>query len=82
MRLGRYFHSGVVNLETVKIALVVAVLMDLKVVAADIGSTYLQTTAGEQVHTIDGPEWKVLRMEGEILIVKKGLCGLKSSGAM
>ncbi|MEM7375710.1 MAG: reverse transcriptase domain-containing protein, partial [Bacteroidota bacterium] len=75
-------YSGVVDLETVRIALVAAILTSLRIVAADIGSAYIQAFTMEKIYTIAGPEWEVLGMEGTVLIVEKALYGLKSSGAM
>ena len=53
-------YSGVVDMETVRIALVAAVLMSLDIVAADIGSAYIQAFTIEKVYTIAGPEWETL----------------------
>ncbi len=75
-------YSGVVDFETVRIALVAAILTALQIIAADIGSAYIQALAGELVCTIAGPEWAILGLEGAILLVFKALYGLKSSGAM
>ena len=75
-------YSGVVDLETVRIAFVAAVLMELQIVAADVGSAYIQAFTIEKVFTIAGPEWGFIGLEGAILIVEKALYGLKSSGAM
>jgi hypothetical protein len=47
-------YSGVVNLETVRIALVAAILMELKVIAADVGSAYIQAYTKEKVYMVAG----------------------------
>ena len=73
-------YSGVVDLETVRIAFVAAVLMDLKVVAADIGSAYLEAYTIEKVYVFAGPEFG--KLQGRKLIVVRALYGLKSSGAL
>ena len=59
-----------------------ASVMELEVVAADIGSAYIQAYTKEKIYTIEGPEWKTIGLEGAILIMEKALYGLKSSGAM
>ena len=41
-------------METIRIILVIAVLKDLKVVAANVVSAYVQALAGELVYTIVG----------------------------
>ncbi len=76
------FYSGAVDFESVRIAFVVAVLTALQVIAADVGSAYIQALTAEKVYTIAGPEWKALGLEGAVLIVYKALYGLKTSGAM
>jgi hypothetical protein len=73
-------YSGTVNLETVRILFVVAALMELDVVAADVGSAYIQAYTSEKVYAIAGPEFG--KLEGRKLIVVRALYGLKSSGAM
>ena len=75
-------YSGVVDLETAKIALVAAILTQLQIVAADISSAYIQAFTIEKIYTIAGPEWSLLGLEGTVLIVRKALYGLKASGAM
>ena len=68
-------HSGIVDLETAKVALVAAILTQLQIVAADISSAYIQAFTIEKIHTIAGPEWSLLGLEGTILIVRKALHG-------
>jgi hypothetical protein len=71
-------YSGVVNLETVRIAFVAAILMKLQIIAADIGSAYIQAFTSKNVYVIAGPEFNELK--GRILIIVKALYGLKTSG--
>ena len=66
----------------VRIAFVAASLMQLQIIAADVGSAYIQAFTIEKVYTIAGPEWAPLGMVGMYLIIIKALYGLKSSGAM
>ena len=75
-------YAGTVDLETVRIAFVAAVLMHLQIITADVGSAYIQAFTIEKVYTIAGPEWEPLGLVGYFLIVIKALYGLKSSGAM
>lgn len=73
-------YSGVVDLETVRLALTVAAKdKDMKVYAADISHSYIQAETTERVYTRAGPEFGEL--EGRILIITHALYGLKSSGA-
>ena len=72
-------YSGVVNLETVRLAFIAAILMDLKVIAADVSSAYINAFTTEKVYVIAGPEFG--QLEGRKLIIVRALYGLKSSGA-
>ena len=74
------FYSGVVELETIRLAFVAAVLMVLKVIAADVGSAYVQAFTKELIYAIAGPEFG--KWAGKTIIIVKALYGLKSSGAM
>ena len=64
-------YSGVVNLETIRIALVAAVLYHLKVIAADVSSAYIQAVTIEKVYTTAGPE--VGPLQGRTLLIVKSL---------
>jgi len=72
-------YSGVVDLEVVRLAFVAATLQDLRVIAADIGSAYIQAYTNEKVFVIAGPEFGALK--GRKMIIVKALYGLKSAGA-
>ena len=54
---GDEVYSGVVSIDSVRIALFVAMLNDLKVCAADISSAYLTAFTSELKYTILGPEF-------------------------
>lgn len=71
-------YSSVVSLDTVRLAFIAAELMGMDIVAADIGSAYIQAQTKERVYTIAGPEFG--KFEGYILIVVKALYGLQTSG--
>ena len=68
------------NLETIRIAFVAAVLYALKVIAADVSSAYIQAMTIEKVYTTAGPEFG--STQGRFMIIVKALYGLRSSGAM
>ena len=72
-------YSGVVAMETVRLAFVVGEANKLTCCAADIGNAYLYSKTREKVYVIAGPEFKGL--EGQILIINKALYGLRSSSS-
>jgi len=72
-------YSSVVTRESVRIAFLVAALNDLDILCADIGNAYLNADCREKIWTIAGPEFGSL--QGKVMIIKKALYGLKSSGA-
>ena len=70
-------YSGVVSIDAVRTALFIAQLNGLEVMAADVGNAYLHGHTKEKIYTIAGPEFGEL--EGQVLICKKALYGLKTS---
>src|SRR5207253_9041451 len=72
--------SGVVNLETVRICFVLAILNKLEVIAGDIGNAYLYGRTKEKVYIVAGPEFGPA-LFGRKLIIVKVLYGLNSSSA-
>ena len=72
-------YSSVVSRDSVRIALLVAALNELQLLACDIQNAYLTADCRERIYIIAGPEFG--SEEGSIMIVKKALYGLKSSGA-
>ena len=72
-------YSSVVSRESVRIAFLVAALNDLEVFAADIGNAYLNAPCREKIWTVAGAEFGT--DQGSVMIVKRALYGLKSSGA-
>ena len=72
-------YSSVVSRDSVRIALTIAGLNDLKVLACDIQNAYLTADCREKIWTIAGPEFG--SEAGAIFLVKKALYGLKSAGA-
>lgn len=72
-------YSSVVSRDSVRIALTIAALNNLKVLACDIQNAYLTAPCREKIWTIAGPEFGSER--GQIMLVTRALYGLKSSGA-
>ena len=72
-------YSSVVSRDSVRIALLIAALNDLNVSACDIQNAYLTADCREKIWFRAGPE--LGSEEGSIMIIKKALYGLKSSGA-
>ena len=69
-------YSGVVDLLSVRLALLATSLMNLKVIAADIASAYLWAYTNEKVYVTAGREFG--EIEGRNMIIRKALYGLKS----
>ena len=65
--------------DSVRIALLIASLNELEVLACDIQNAYLTADCREKIYFIAGPEFG--SEQGSIMIIKKALYGLKSSGA-
>ena len=72
-------YASVVSRDSVRIALTIAALNDLKVMACDIQNAYLTADCREKIWTRAGPEFG--SEAGTIFIVRKALYGLKSAGA-
>ena len=72
-------YSSVVSRDSVRIALTIAALNGLDILACDIQNAYLTADCREKIYVIAGPEFG--SEQGAILIVRKALYGLKSSGA-
>ena len=72
-------YSGVVSLESLRLAFTMAAMNDLKVMAADVGNAFLYGRTKEKVYIVAGPEFG--KDAGKRMIVEKGLYGLKTSAA-
>jgi hypothetical protein len=72
-------YSSVVSRESVRIAFLLASLNGLDICTADVGNAYLNATCRERIWTVAGPEFG--SDTGAVMIVRKALYGLKSSGA-
>ena len=72
-------YSGVVSIRGFRLALFLAELNDLELWSTDIGNAYLEAHTSEKVYIIGGPEFG--DRQDHILIIKRALYGLKSSGS-
>ena len=72
-------YSSVVSRDSVRIALTIAALNRLEVMACDIQNAYLTADCREKIWTRAGPEFG--SESGTIMLIRKALYGLKSSGA-
>ena len=72
-------YSSVVSRDSVRIALTIAALNDLKVRACDIQNAYLTAPCKEKIYTTAGPEFG--SDMGKQMVVVRALYGLKSAGA-
>lgn len=70
-------YSGVVSIDTIRIAFLLGELNGLTVIATDISQAYLHGKTQEKVYSRAGPEFGEL--QGRILIIEKGLYGLRGS---
>jgi hypothetical protein len=73
-------YSGVMGMETVRLGFLLAEMNGLKVCAADISSAFLYSKTRERRYIIAGPE-EFGALEGEKLVIDKGLYGLRTSSA-
>jgi len=71
-------YSGVILLCGLCIVTFLAKLNGLDLWATDVGNAYLEALTGEKIFIIAGPEFNEL--EGHILIIRKALCSLRTSG--
>jgi len=72
-------YSSVVSRDSVRIALTIAALNNLKVLSCDIQNAFLTAKNREKIWTRAGPEFG--SEMGKIMIVVRALYGLRSSGA-
>ena len=72
-------YSGVVSLDTVKLAFVIAEMNGLQACVADIGNAYLYSRNKEKVYIKAGKEFGDL--QGETLVIDKALYGLRGSSS-
>ena len=72
-------YSGVVAMETIRLAFLIAALNGLQVCAADVLTAFLYGKTREKVYVIAGPEFG--EHAGKRMIIDKGLYGLKTLSA-
>jgi Reverse transcriptase (RNA-dependent DNA polymerase) len=72
-------YSSVVQLRTIRIALLAGELNNLDVMVGDVSSAYLEAFTKEKVYFIAGPEFGPLA--NHLLVIDKALYGLRTSGA-
>ena len=72
-------YSGVVSMETIRVAFVLAAMNNLEICAADISTAFLYGKTREKVFICGGKEFG--KNEGKIHLIDKGLYGLQSSAA-
>jgi Reverse transcriptase (RNA-dependent DNA polymerase) len=72
-------YASVVSRDSVRVALLYASLNDIDVLSCDVGNAYLNTNCREKLWVEAGPEFG--SDEGSVMIIRKALYGLSSSGA-
>jgi hypothetical protein len=72
-------YASVVSRDSVRIALMYAALNDLEILSCDVTNAYLNADCREKIWVQAGPEFG--EDEGLVMIIRKALYGLKSSGA-
>jgi hypothetical protein len=71
-------YSSVVSLRSLRIVTFLNELNKLELWGADIGNAYLEAYTAEKIYIVGGPEFG--DKEGNILVIKRALYGLRSSG--
>ena len=72
-------YSGVIAMDTIRLAMQVAKMNSLDMCAADVGNAFLYAKTREKVYVIAGPEFGPL--QGKRLIIDKALYGLRTASA-
>ncbi len=71
-------YSSVVSIKTLRLVTFLSELNDLQLYGADIGNAYLEAETKEKLYIVGGEEFG--DREGHILVIRKALYGLCSSG--
>ena len=71
-------YSGVISLCSLRMVVFLAELNNQELWAADVGNAYLESETKEKNYIVAGPEFG--ERQGHILIIKKALYGLRTSG--
>ena len=69
-------YSGVVSIETIRVAFVLAAMNNLEVCAADVSTAFLYGKTREKVYVIAGEEFG--EHKGKRMLIDKGSYGLAS----
>jgi hypothetical protein len=72
-------YSSVVSRDSVRIAFLLATLLDVNVMSCDISNAYLNAPCREKIWFVAGPEFG--SRHGQVVKILRALYGLKSSGA-
>jgi hypothetical protein len=72
-------YLSVVSRDSVRIAFLLAALLDVDVMSCDISNAYLNAPCQEKIWFIAGPEFG--SRQGQVVKIVRALYGLKSSGA-
>ena len=73
-------YASVVGREAVRIAFLIVAFKHLQILAGDIQNVYLNANTKEKNYFYAGDEWKANK--GTMVIITRGLYGLKSSVLM
>ena len=73
-------YSSVVSLRGLRMVIFLSELNNQQLWTTDVGNAYLEADTEEKVHIVAGPEFR--DREGHVLVIKKALYGLRSSGRM
>ena len=68
--LGDDIYSGVMGIDSVRIALLLAQLNGLQVCAGNVSCAFLQSQCKEKIYTIAGPEFGP-KLQGKVLVDKQ-----------
>ena len=72
-------YSGVVSMETIRVAFLLAAMNDLEICAADISTAFLYGKTRERVYICGGKEFG--KNQGKVYLIDKGLYDLQPSAA-
>ena len=72
-------HASVVKGESAKITFLIAAMNGLHLLMGDVKNVFLNAVTTERVNIVCGPEFGA--NEGEMVVMQKAICGLKSSAA-
>ena len=79
-KLSDEIYSGVVGIDSVQIALLLAQLNGSQVCAGDVSCTFLQSQCKEKIYSIAGPEFGP-KLQGKVLVMNKSMYGPHSESA-